>query len=373
MSSSRSRRPNTRPPSGRRPGPGRRHGARRPRPQRRPIRQRLRSPNPPARTRARRIGIGPARTCHGSEGGPHANQAVAGTCQGDGDACGPRSGCDVGPRGESGRLAPGRRWAGRRRRPPPSPSRGQAQGARPHPRSRHEPRQRPDDARADDRAGGTHRVPGVRGRRRPGPRPHPAPWARHPRGQPHLERRPGRRRRLDHRRAQASPDPLAGQAGAVRMAGPRLGGGARRNPPGRPRCRRHRRVPPGHEDPRERLRPARVSRGHPQPHRRAPGREGRRRDARPPDRRPDRADRRQQHGRGVAQGTCAADPVPAPPGHRPHRHPVPPPGRDPRRRQPARGEGPRDDADHGPDRRPAGPPPPGRLCRRRPRGRPPNR
>ena len=59
-----------------------------------------------------------------------------------------------------------------------------------------------------------------------------------PRRQPHLERRPRRRRRLDHRRPQAAPDPLAGQARAVRLARRRLAGRPRRHPPGRPRRRR---------------------------------------------------------------------------------------------------------------------------------------
>ena len=53
----------------------------------------------------------------------------------------------------------------------------------------------------------------------------PRTGAGHPRRQPHLERRPRRRRRVDHARP-AAPDPLAGQARDVRLAGRRLGRGA---------------------------------------------------------------------------------------------------------------------------------------------------
>ena len=191
---------------------------------------------------------------------------------------------------------------------------------------------------------------------------------RDPRGQPHLQLRPGRGRRLDHRCAQAPPDPLAGQARAVRLAGHRLGGRERRRPPGRPRRRRRRGLPARDEDPRGGLRAARVPGGHAEPHRRAAGGEGRPGDARDAHRRADRPHRHQQHGRGLEEGPEAALAVPAPDGHvrigAPFRvEDVVPDGTD--RRAAKRLATTRD---HGPDRRAPRPAPPRRL-RRTPSGR----
>ena len=104
----------------------------------------------------------------------------------------------------------------------------------------------------------------------------------------------------------APPDPLAGQARAVRLAGLRLAGGARRRPPGGPRHGGRRGLPPRDADPRGRLRPAHLPGGHAQPHRRA---RRRRRTASAMLAMRTGAqivpDRRQQQRRGLAEGPAS--------------------------------------------------------------------
>ena len=116
-----------------------------------------------------------------------------------------------------------------------------------------QPRQRPVDARPDDRARGAHRGAAGRGRRRHRASTTSRAAAPVILAVNHISNAdPVVVGRLDHRRAQAAADPLAGQARAVRVAGPRLGGGPRRHPPRRPRRRGRRGVPARDEDPRER-------------------------------------------------------------------------------------------------------------------------
>ena len=120
-------------------------------------------------------------------------------------------------------------------------------------------------------------------------------------------------------RLRTSSDPLAGQAGAVRLAGARLGGGARRHPPGRPR-RRPTSRPSGWR--RGSSRPGDVlvvfPEGTRSPDGRAAGGEGRRGGARAAERTrqvvPDRAER-QRRGCGRRAASCRC-PGPAPDGHR---------------------------------------------------------
>ena len=117
--------------------------------------------------------------------------------------------------------------------------------------------------------------------------------------------------RLGHAGPAAAPDPLAGQAGAVRLARLRLARGTRRRPPGRSRHRRRGGLPPGHPDPRGRVRPVHLPRGHAQPDGRAPGGQGRPGDAGPAHGCRDRPDRRQQQRRRLAR-RAASCPSPFP-------------------------------------------------------------